>query len=584
MDSGTSNAIATDTKAADARAQQHGPTRERRLRPRWPARDRWSGDAAVVAVPALLAGALCLVDLTGRSVGFDESATASIVSQHGAALGHGIAHDGGNMSGYYVLMHALVSLFGSGTSLLRLPSAIAIAVAVALTGVLGLRLFDRRTALVAGLLTAVSVSLVFWGQGARSYALLVAFSCASFLAFVALVSTKDDVVDGGNRRARHLRLIPWIGYVLFTALALYMSLIAALIVVAQVATFAWWWRRRRWAVLSAVAAIGLLSIPLAVLAAGRGSGQVSWVSRPKFVDIEQVLEAITGSGLQPSIHSTATTFPLLWLTVAALIAIATAIVFAWRREEQRRAVFGPTLLLSWLVVPLTIAWVESLVAQPLFLPRNLLYATPAAALLLAWGLTRTTVAPKLALGAVAVLLILRALQVAPSYGVSPEDWRGATAFVLRQTHPGDCAVLYPSDGRMAFQYYVPGRLARAVGRVPRPVVPKAPWSEVRTYVEDYAAPSRAAIAHLPADCRRLWFISTHPGRPHGSPVARADYRRYIRLRAALQTAYGNHRVRYFGYASPVRVELLGGRASLWTQSDADKRPPAQDQQERAVGG
>ena len=57
------------------------------------------------------------------------------------------------------------------------------------------------------------------------------------------------------------------------------------------------------------------------LAAGRGSGQVSWVSRPKFVDIEQVLEAITGAGLQPSMHSTATTFPLLWLTVAGLIAI-----------------------------------------------------------------------------------------------------------------------------------------------------------------------------------------------------------------------------------------------------------------------
>src|SRR5437763_13417841 len=115
MDSGTTNAIATETKAADARAQQPGPTRERRLRPRWPARHCWIGDAAVVAVPALLAGALCLVDLTGRSLGFDESATASIVSQHGAALGHGIAQDGGNMSGYYVLMHALVSLFGRGT-------------------------------------------------------------------------------------------------------------------------------------------------------------------------------------------------------------------------------------------------------------------------------------------------------------------------------------------------------------------------------------------------------------------------------------------------------------------------------------
>jgi hypothetical protein len=195
------------------------------------------------------------------------------------------------------------------------------------------------------------------------------------------------------------------------------------------------------------------------------------------------------------------------------------------------------------------------------LPRNLLYVAPAAALLLAWGLTRGALAPRLALSAVVVLLVLRALQVAPSYGVSPEDWRGATASVLRQAHRGDCTIFYPADGRMAFQYYLPGGLAstgQARGLVPRPVLPSAPWSEIRTYVEDYAAPSPAAIARLPASCPRLWFISTHPGRPHGSRPARADYRRYIRLRAALEAAYRGHRVRYFGYASPVRVELVGG--------------------------
>jgi hypothetical protein len=350
---------------------------------------------------------------------------------------------------------------------------------------------------------------------------------------------------------------PWFAYIVFTALALYMSLIAVLIVVAQLATFPWWWRRRGWEVLCGVAATGVLSIPLVLLALGRGSSQVAWVSRPKFIDIEQVLEAITGAGLQPSIHSTATTFVLLWLSVAALVAIGAMIVVAWRRHERRHEIFAPTLLLAWLVVPLVLVWIESLVAQPLFLPRNLLYGAPAAALLLAWGLTRSTVAPKLALGAVAVLLCLRALQVVPSYGVSPEDWRGATSFVLSQTRPGDCAVLYPSDGRMAFQYYVPSRLASTSGRVPRPVVPDAPWSEVRTYVEDYSAPSRTTIAGLPSSCPRLWFISTHPGRPHGSPAARADYSRYLRLRAELQAAYGSHRVRYFGYASPVRVELLG---------------------------
>src|SRR5204862_6218249 len=113
-------------------------------------------------------------------------------------------------------------------------------------------------------------------------------------------------------------------------------LLGGRVVVAELATFAWWWGRRRWAVASAVATIGVLSIPLALLATGRGAVQVSWVSRPKFVDVEQVLEAITGAGLQPSIRATATTFVLLWLTVVGLAAIAAAIVLAWRRGASKR--------------------------------------------------------------------------------------------------------------------------------------------------------------------------------------------------------------------------------------------------------
>lgn len=550
-----SNAIATGTEKP-GRSTAARPSSWPRARPeRWRAAlEGRCGDAAVVAAPALLALALCLIGITARSLGFDESATVAIVSQHGAALGTAIAHDGGNMSGYYVLVHALVSLFGKSLLVLRLPSAIGIAVAVAVTGLLGLRLFDRRTALIAGLLTAVSVSLVFWGQSARSYALLVAFASASFLAFIALVGREGEAsLHRGGWKA-------WVAYVLFSALAMYMSLMAALFVVAQLATFRWWWRRRGWAVACAAVAIAALSIPLVLLALSRGSGQLSWVSSPAFVDLEQVLEAITGAGLQPSIHATATTFVLLWLMVAGLLAIAVAIVLGWRRQATRHDLFGPSLLLSWVALPVLLAWVESRVAQPLFLPRNLLYAAPAVSLLLAWGLTRRRLVPTLAVACVGGLLALKALQVAPSYGVSPENWQGATAFVVQQSHPGDCALFYPSDGRMAFQYYLGGLTSggRSRGSVPRSVQPISPWNRVRTYIEDYAVPPPAAVAHLPATCPRLWFISTHQGRQHGSPAARANYHRYIALRAALEAGYPQHFIRLFGYASAVRVELLSG--------------------------
>src|SRR5205823_13407926 len=120
--------------------------------------------------------------------------------------------------------------------------------------------------------------------------------------------------------------------------------------------------------------------------------------------------------------------------------------------------------------------------------------------------------------------------------------------------PGDCVLFYPSDGRMAFRYYLPGghvATAQARGLVPRPVLPTAPWNQIRTYIEDYAVPSRATLARLPSTCAHLWFILTPQGRRHGSPASRVDYRRYVELRAALEAEYPARQVRLFGYASAV---------------------------------
>ncbi len=515
--------------------------------PTAPARPEWLREAALVCGPAVLALGLCLVGITDRSLGFDESASVAIVSQHGAALRHAIAHDGGNMSGYYVLLHALVSVFGSSVWVLRLPSAIGIALAVLATGALARRLFDSRTALFASLLTAVSMPLVFWGQSARGYALLVAFVCASFLAFAVLV----DQPPTARKRA-----IVWACYVFATALAMYMSLTAALAVIAQLLLFPWWWRRHWRVVGTAVVAIAVLCVPLALLATGRGSSQLAWVSSPTVTDVDQVFQALTGAGLQPSMRATATTPVLLGLTLLVLLAVAITTARGLRNPAERPRLFGPTLLFSWLLVPVVIAWAESLAAQPLFLPRNLLLGAPAVALLVAWALTRPRVPALLGVAGLVAFLGLRAAQLIPSYGVSPEDWQGTTAYVLARAAPGDCALFYPSDGRMAFQYYLSHQSGSGV-IVPRPVLPSTPWNVVRPFVEDYAVPSRGALTQFSSSCTRIWFISTHQGRRHGSPAARTNYHRYVRLRSALEHDYVHHDERILGYASAIHVELLG---------------------------
>jgi mannosyltransferase len=526
--------LATD---AGQRSGSAGDTRRERLL-----------TAAAVAIPTVLATALCLYEITGPSLGFDEAASVTIAAQHGGALGSAIAHDGGNMSGYYVLLHVLIGLFGNSTLVIRLPSALATTATVALVGLLGLRLLDRRVAFASGLLTAVSLPLVAWGQDARGYAPMVALVSASFLAFVALV----DRQRGDGRRRRW----PWIGYVLAITLAVYSSFVAILVIPAQLIMLIWRRRSVR-PVAWALAVVAVCCTPLLVLALHRGSGQLFWVPRPSFTPEKQVLEALTSSGLQPNFRPTSTTFILLGLTVLLLVLIAVKIVRGLRSGTDRREAWGRTLVVAWLVVPVALAWLESLVGQSIFLPRNLLMAVPAVGLLLALGITDRRLPVWLGWSVLAALLALRALQLAPSYGVSPEGWRQATSYVLTRAQPQDCIAFYPSDGRMAFQYYV-GTGTPAAARAPASILPAVPWGEVRPYVEDYVALHRSDLSALPSRCPRLWFVASHQGQRTGPVDSRANYARYLNLRSALEREYPparRHTVS-FGYASPVRVELL----------------------------
>jgi mannosyltransferase len=464
-------------------------------------------DVAVVAGPAALAIALGLIQLTARSLWIDEAATVAIAGQHGSALWSAIAHDGGNMLGYYALLHVLIGWFGHGALVIRLPSVLAVGAAAGVVALLGLRLFDRRVALAAGLLTAVSLPLVFWGQDARGYAAMVALVAGSFVAFAALV-------ESGGRRAR-------IAYVVLTTLAVYASFVAVLVVPAQLAALAW--RRQSWRrVVSALAACAVCWIPLAVLALERGSGQLFWIPRPSLKTEGQVIQTLASAGFEPNFRPTWAATGLAVATVALVLVAAVRIVRgpSWR----------PLLVLSWLVVPVALMWIWSLVGHPLFTPRNALVSLPAVALLLGWLLGRT----RIGWAAVAILIVLRAAALAPSYGTSPENWRAATAYVLGAERPGDCLAFYPLDANMPFAYYA--------------------GQPVKPYVERYQTP------RLPSGCSRVWLVASHQGQPDGPAASRAHYATYAALRDELTRRYARSTTRSFGYASVIWVQLFGPRS------------------------
>jgi 4-amino-4-deoxy-L-arabinose transferase-like glycosyltransferase len=508
----------------------------------------WRGDrlrdAAAVAVPAALAAVLCFVGISARSVGFDEAATVTIASQHGSALWTAIGHDGGNMSGYYVLLHVLIGAFGDGLLVIRFVSALAMIAAVALVAVIGLRLFDRRVAVTGAVLAAVSLPLVYWAQNARGYAGMVAFVCAAYVAFVAIARQ-----DG--------RVWPWIAYVVCMTLAIYFSFVAVLAVPAQLIMVV---RRPRLAVrlMGALAIVAVCCTPLVVLATSRGSSQLFWVPRPTHKVETQVLQALTSAGLSPNFHATVTTTPLLILTLAGLVAVAAAAITRARRGEGNQ--WGALLVLSWCAVPVVLAWLESYVTQPIFVPRDLLMSVPPLGLALALGLWDRRLPRAVAVSGFAVLVGLRALQVVPSYGVSPEPWQQATAYVVDRSRPDDCIAFYPEDARMAFQYYV-GTSATTAAHTARSILPVARWGVVRPYVEDYKTLTPAQIKSTASGCGRMWLVSSHEGELDGPPASLANRARYQELRAELERTYGRAPIKKFGYASAIHVQLLTGLRS-----------------------
>jgi hypothetical protein len=250
---------------------------------------------------------------------------------------------------------------------------------------------------------------------------------------------------------------------------------------------------------------------------------------------------LASSGLQPSYY-TSTSTALVALTLACLLWAA---IRAWRLKSWQLG-----LALAWLLIPALVALLESAVGQSIFQARYLLVSLPAVSLLLAWALVESPRPRTLGMAALVALIVLRALQLAPAYGSSSENWRDATAFVIAHSELRDCTAFYPGDGRMAFRYYL-----RDLGRAPMPILPVLPWRRVRPYVEDYASLPAAQLAELPSRCGRVWLITRNGGGAGGTTVSRTNYERLAALRHGLAAAYPASRTSSFGQARLLTVTL-----------------------------
>jgi mannosyltransferase len=250
--------------------------------------------AAGIVVPGALALAVGLWDLGGPPPWRDEAATASAVARTVPQMLDLLQKVDAVHGAYYALMHIVVTLFGVGDVVLRLPSVLAGMLAAAGLGALGRSLGNARAGLYGGLLLAVMPIFSRYVQEARPYGFTMAAAIGATLLLVRAVRV-------GQRRA-------FLVYGLALAGLAYLNLFAFLVAGAHgIYVLSVRGPFRRWCDAVALAAVAIG--PLAWMASGQ-RGQVGWIGPPSEADLGMLAIRMFGDLGEPG--ST-------WLGIAPLV-------------------------------------------------------------------------------------------------------------------------------------------------------------------------------------------------------------------------------------------------------------------------
>ncbi|MER7458563.1 glycosyltransferase family 39 protein [Micromonospora sp. NPDC126480] len=375
--------------------------------------------------PALLTLAVTLAGLDRAQLWRDELATWSAATRPVGDLLRLADTIDAATGPYYLLMHAWVAVAGDSTAALRLPAALAMTGAAALTAVLGERLSGRSAGLLAGLLFAVLPGTSRYGQEARPYALATALAVLATLLLVAALDPPP-----GTRPAR--RAARWAGYAV-TVAALGLTHLVALTLLAAhgvvvLAAARRHGRRGVAAWLLALVPAVLLVGPLLLVARGQRARQLDWVDAARPEDLTGLAGGVAQSGVVGGV-------------LVGLAALGAA------RLGRRALLPGAAV-----VLPVLLVFAAGLLV-PLWVPRYLVFVVPFGCLLAGAALAGVPLLPALGVVALAGALGLpdqAALRRTHEWPRSASvDYAGAARVVAAEQRPGD-AVVYSPRGSWLF--------------------------------------------------------------------------------------------------------------------------------------
>jgi mannosyltransferase len=515
--SASSPAIGTEPEPAAARPAPPGG--RRRLR-RWPF---WE-----LALPPLLTLAVVTWQIQGPSYWRDEGATLSAVTRPAGDLLRMLGHADAVHGVYYLMVWAVVRIFGTAELVTRLPSAVAMAVtAIAVAGI-GRRLISRRAGLLAGLVFAALPEVSRYGQEARSYATVSALAAVASYLLVRVLneagpgtgeSPAPGGADGPGRPPERRRWL--IGYGAAVAVLGVVNIFGLVIIPAHGLTVLLASRRAR------AAGPGSGGVPGA-RASGRGlrRGWLTAIAAAVAVASPVLVYAWQQQGAQewlkpPSLSMLAKLPNLIgspFLAGALLLVIIGGV--ATSRAAGRTAADWPArlpaLCLPWLLMPPAILILLSFI-HPVYTLRYVLYCLPAVAVLAGAGLAALGWRTGLVALAVVVGIAVPGQLNARRPAAHGDNIRQADRIIAENRRPGDAVLYTGRDARYMAAAYPFG--LKELRNVALKRTKTASATLAGTYLHGPHLRHR-----LMTRVQRLWVVSVGANRQHLRIMAGLGYR------------------------------------------------------------
>jgi hypothetical protein len=442
----------------------------------------------------------------------------------------------------YDFLLRLPVAFGQSEFAVRSLSVIFAVAAVPSFYLLGRRLFDDRTAVLAAILLAVNSLFIGYAQEAKSYMLTTLIVIWSWYTLLELVERP------GWARAFYYSLVTGaLAYCQFFSLLILPAQLAALCALrpgSKLLKF----------VACSIFMIGLLSLPMAVMLWHIRAG-ADWITRPNVVVALHQL-AVRFINLPRSIGLLP--HKAVFLSVITLVPLALPIfgVASSLRGMDRDKLFGYSCAGFGAILPMVSLLAASFLIKPVYVMRYVLPSLPFFLLLLAAGICELR--PALMKVGLGLLLVANVFGTLEYYRVpTKSDWPAAIEYLVSRIRPDDKVAIFPGYESCAFDY----NLSRLDLFLPKATVVFP--EEEDSIVYDLST-SVMSTAHA-VRYSRLWIISADP------PPADAKV-----LNAVMESLDERYPYRYntdFRGVSVTLYALKGSEAAISKTGDRKREDP-----------